>query len=126
VQWDTSEHEWLEGRGAKLYLVGMIDDASSRALARFVEHDTTAENMRLVWRWLEEFGRPLEYYTDKAGLFQVNRPLHDNQRVEEAAPLTRKHESEHTAFAWSCPTSKISLMRLVDSMLELIPAAVAA
>lgn len=89
VQWDTSEHEWLEGRGPKLYLVAMIDDASSRALARFVEHDTTAENMRLVWRWLEEFGRPLEYYTDKAGLFQVNRPLHDNQRVEEAAPLTQ-------------------------------------
>ena len=57
VQWDTSEHDWLEGRGPRLYLVGMIDDATSRALARFVEHDTTAENMRLLWRWLERFGR---------------------------------------------------------------------
>src|SRR5215469_13206434 len=25
VQWDTSEHEWLEGRGEKLYLISMID-----------------------------------------------------------------------------------------------------
>ena len=89
VQWDTSEHDWLEGRGPKLYLVAMIDDATSRALARLVEHDTTAENMRLLWRWLEQFGRPLEYYTDKAGLFQVNRPLHHNKHVEETPPLTQ-------------------------------------
>jgi transposase len=89
VQWDTSEHDWLEGRGPKLYLIGMIDDATSRALARLVEHDTTAENMRLLWRWLERFGRPLEYYTDKAGLFQVNRPLHYNKHLEEAPALTQ-------------------------------------
>jgi transposase len=36
VQWDTSEHAWLEGRGPKLYLISMIDDASSRIHARFV------------------------------------------------------------------------------------------
>src|SRR5690606_26228727 len=30
VQWDTSEHDWLEGRGEKIYLIKMIDDASSR------------------------------------------------------------------------------------------------
>ena len=27
VQWDTSEHNWLEGRGEKLYLIAMIDGA---------------------------------------------------------------------------------------------------
>src|SRR4051812_48754586 len=32
VQWDTSEHDWLEGRGEKLYLIAMIDDATSRLL----------------------------------------------------------------------------------------------
>jgi len=48
VQWDTSEHEWLEGRGPKLYLISMIDDATSRLHARFVLHDSTAENMRLL------------------------------------------------------------------------------
>ncbi len=89
VQWDTSEHDWLEGRGPKLYLVAMIDDATSRALARLVEHDTTAENMRLLWSWLDQFGRPLDYYTDKAGLFQVNRPLHHNKHLAETPPLTQ-------------------------------------
>src|SRR5260370_36379693 len=68
VQWDTSEHEWLEDRGPKLYLISMIDDASSRMHARFVLHDSTEENMRLVWSDVERHGRPVSYYTDAAGL----------------------------------------------------------
>ena len=48
VQWDTSEHDWLEERGEKLYLIGMIDDASSELLARFVGHDSSEENRRLL------------------------------------------------------------------------------
>jgi transposase len=71
VQWDTSEHDWLEGRGEKLYLIAMIDDATSRLFARFVQHDTTEENMRLLWRYLEKFGRPLAFYTDKASIFRT-------------------------------------------------------
>jgi len=71
VQWDTSEHAWLEDRGPKLYLISMIDDASSRLHARFVRHDSTEENMRLVWSYVERHGRPVSYYTDKAGLFQT-------------------------------------------------------
>jgi len=71
VQWDTSEHDWLEGRGEKLYLIAMIDDATSRLFARFVRHDSTEENMKLLWSYLEKFGRPLAFYTDKAALFQT-------------------------------------------------------
>jgi transposase len=80
VQWDTSEHDWLEGRGPRIYLIAMIDDATSRALARFAEHDSTEENMRLAWAWIERQGRFVEAYTDRAGLFETNRP---NQRDEE-------------------------------------------
>ncbi|HEY6273990.1 MAG TPA: ISNCY family transposase [Terriglobales bacterium] len=79
VQWDTSEHDWLEGRGPRLYLVAMIDDASSRAWARFVSQDSTEENLRVLWSYLERWGRPPEFYTDKSSLFTVNRP-----RVEAA------------------------------------------
>ena len=73
VQWDTSEHDWLEGRGPQLFLVAMIDDATSRALARFVEHDSTEENLRLLWTYLERYGRPGEFYADKDSMFAVNR-----------------------------------------------------
>jgi hypothetical protein len=71
VQWDTSVHDWLEGRGEQIYLISMIDDATSRLFARFVRHDSSAENMRLLWAYVERFGRPLAFYTDKAGMFQV-------------------------------------------------------
>src|SRR5262250_1531498 len=71
VQWDTSEHDWLEGRGERLYLIAMIDDATSRLWARFVRHDSTEENMNLLWSYLEKFGRPLTFYTDKASLFHT-------------------------------------------------------
>lgn len=71
VQWDTSTHDWLEGRGGQIYLISMIDDATSRLFARFVRHDSSEENRRLLGSYLERFGRPLAFYTDKAGMFQV-------------------------------------------------------
>ena len=72
VQWDTSEHDWLEGRGEeKLYLIHMIDDATSELTARFVRHDSTEENMRVLWIYLDRHGRPIAFYTDKASLFQT-------------------------------------------------------
>jgi hypothetical protein len=86
VQWDTSEHDWLEGRGEKLYLIAMIDDATSRLLARFVRHDSTEENMKLLWSYLEKFGRPLSFYTDKASLFQTaEKRKRDEPGVEKDA-----------------------------------------
>jgi hypothetical protein len=91
VQWDTSEHAWLEGRGKEPepYLIAMIDDASSRVLARFVRHDSTEENMRLLWRYLERWGRPRAYYTDKASLFQTNRPQQREEQLRGELPKTQ-------------------------------------
>jgi transposase len=90
VQWDTSEHPWLEERGPKLYLISMIDDATSRLHARFVLHDSTEENMRVLWSYLECYGRPLSFYTDKASLFQtapkIARDVKELPR-DERAPL---------------------------------------
>jgi transposase len=90
VQWDTSEHDWLEGRGEKLYLIAMIDDATSRLFARFVRHDSTEENMRLLWSYVERFGRPLAFYTDKASLFHSTPKTHRKQTElnrDEREPL---------------------------------------
>src|SRR5256884_4761743 len=71
VQWDTSEHDWLEGRGEKLYLIAMIDDATSELTAGFVRHDSTEENLKQLRRYIVQHGRPVSVYTDKASLFQV-------------------------------------------------------
>ena len=71
VQWDTSDHDWLEGRGEEILLINMIDDATSRWFARFVRSDSTVENMNHLERYLKKYGRPLGFYTDKASLFQT-------------------------------------------------------
>lgn len=71
VQWDTSDHDWLEGRGPRLYLIAMIDDATSRLIARFVDSDSTEANMGVLELWLRRWGRMIGCYTDKASLFQT-------------------------------------------------------
>ena len=84
MQWDTSEHDWLEGRGEKLNLIAMIDDATSRLSARFVRHDSTEENLRQLRDYIEHHGRPVAVYTDKASLFQVApRGVHHRDAPEE-------------------------------------------
>jgi transposase len=71
VQWDTSEHDWLEGRGPVRYLVRMIDDATSWSWGRFVERDATPFNMAVLWEYLEKNGRMAEVYTDRDSMFTV-------------------------------------------------------
>ena len=41
VQMDGSIHDWFEGRGPKVVLMVMIDDATNRTYARFVPAETT-------------------------------------------------------------------------------------
>ena len=69
VQWDTSDHDWLEGRGPVRYLVRMIDDATSWSWGRFVEHDATPHNMGVLWEYLEKNGRMVDVYTDRDSMF---------------------------------------------------------
>ena len=93
VQWDTSDHDWLEGRGERLYLIGMVDDATSRAVARFVESDSTLANMEALEMWLQKHGRMLGCYTDKASHFQSTpKTKRDEQNCgkdEETLPPTQ-------------------------------------
>jgi hypothetical protein len=69
-----------------MHLIHLIDDATSRLLARFVRHDSTEENMRLLGTWLERYGRPLAVYTDKDSMFH-NAPKHvDGAEVKQMPP----------------------------------------
>jgi len=75
VMMDSSPYRWLEDRGPLCHLVALIDDATSRAWGRLVEHDSTEENLRTLGGWLERWGRPLALYTDKNSLFVTSRPV---------------------------------------------------
>jgi hypothetical protein len=91
VQWDTSDHDWLEGRGEPVHhLVRMIDDATSRSWGRFVQRDGTRENMGVLWEYVKRFGRAVDYYTDRDSMFAVvPRPGESKEQQREADRLTQ-------------------------------------
>jgi transposase len=85
VQWDTSDHDWLEGRGPVRYLVRLIDDATSWSWGRFVERDATPFNMAVLWEYLEKNGRMVDVYTDRHSMFTVPPQPGENRDQQRAA-----------------------------------------
>jgi hypothetical protein len=75
VQADASAHDWLEGRGPMLTLVGMIDDATDRLLCRFHGSETTVAYMDVLGRWVRKFGRPVSWYSDRHGIFRAEQSI---------------------------------------------------
>lgn len=89
VQWDTSIHDWLEGRGEEIVLIKMIDDATSRIHARFFSTDSTMTNMSLLKEWLLKFGRLTSVYVDKASHFKTTRQPTIEEELQVKEMLTQ-------------------------------------
>ena len=70
MQADGSPHDWLEGRGGRMTLLVMIDDATSRAVARFYAGETTEGYMDLLDRYLHKHGRMTAMYVDGNSIFR--------------------------------------------------------
>jgi hypothetical protein len=72
--WDGSRHDWLEGRGPWLCLVGAIDDATSDLLpgAHFVAQECAAAYLQLLRTIVAECGVPWSIYMDQHGALKRN------------------------------------------------------
>ena len=74
VQIDGSPHEWFEGRGPACTLIVYVDDATTRLLATgFFAGETTEAYMETTRAHLSAHGRPVAYYSDRYGVFRVNK-----------------------------------------------------
>lgn len=74
IQIDGSEHWWFEGRGPQCTLLVYIDDATSRLMhLQFVESESTFDYFAATRTYLERHGKPVAFYSDKHGVFRVNR-----------------------------------------------------
>ena len=69
VQADGSVHDWLEGRGPRMTLLVMIDDATSKVVARFFPAETTEGYFKLLNRYIRKHGRMLAIYADRHSIF---------------------------------------------------------
>jgi transposase len=73
VQVDGSEHDWLEGRGPKMVLMGYIDDAASHFFGRFYEYEGVYPAMDSLERYIRRYGRPVSLYIDKHSTYKTSR-----------------------------------------------------
>jgi hypothetical protein len=75
VQVDGCEHWWFEDRGPQCTLLVFVDDATGRLMhLQFVESESTFAYFHAARTYLEAWGKPVAFYSDKHGVFRVNHP----------------------------------------------------
>jgi transposase len=92
VQVDTSRHDWLEGRGPYLSLVGAIDDATGEVLsARFREQEDAQGYFEVMREVVRRRGIPLALYADRHSIFVVTK---NTQFTLEEEPAGRRQPTQ--------------------------------
>lgn len=74
IQIDGSDHYWFEDRGPRCTLLVFIDDATSQLMElRFCPSETTFDYFQSTKRYLQTYGKPVAFYSDKHTIFRVNK-----------------------------------------------------
>ena len=73
LQLDGSPHDWLQGRGPRLTLLGFQDDATGKMVAaEFFSSEESLGYFLLLHRILRRYGIPLSLYGDQSSIFVRN------------------------------------------------------
>jgi transposase len=92
LQTDGSPHDWLEGRGPELCLIGAIDDATNDVpYAYFQEREDTKGYMLMLKGIILKQGIPLALYHDRHSIFEVARDKEASldEQLAGSKPLTQ-------------------------------------
>ena len=96
LQVDGSHHDWLEGRGPRLVLVGAVDDATGELVhALFREQEDAQGYLLLLREVVRKRGVPLAWYSDRHGIFARN----DKEPWTLAEELAGRREPTQVARA---------------------------
>jgi transposase len=88
VQVDGSRHDWLEGRGPWLTLVGGIDDATGTVpYACFREQEDAHGYFLLLRGIIQRKGLPLAIYSDRHSIFMVSAQTRLKQRFYDPSQV---------------------------------------
>jgi transposase len=89
LQIDGSRHDWLEGRGPWLSLIGAIDDATGKVCyALFREQEDAHGYFLLLRHIVDSYGIPMALYHDRHGIFE--RAKNEPESLEEQLEGRRK------------------------------------
>ena len=119
LQTDGSPHDWLEGRGPELCLIGAIDDATNEVTyAYFQEHEDTKGYMLMLKHITLKRGIPLALYHDRHSIFEVNpdKEASLEEQLAGSKPLTQVgrllNELGINSIAANSPEAKGRIERL--------------
>jgi len=89
LQVDGSPHDWLQGRGPRLCLIGAIDDGTGKVIgAFFAQAESSWAYLRLFSEIFQRYGLPQSIYSDRHSVFWTDRePTLDEQLINQR-PLT--------------------------------------
>ena len=73
VQMDGSHHDWLEGRGEKLVLMGYIDDSTNHFFGRFYDYEGVYPAMDSLKHYIRLYGIPMSLYLDRHSTYKTSR-----------------------------------------------------
>lgn len=89
IQVDASWHDWLEGRGPWLSLIGGIDDATGYVWVRFEESENAWGYLRLMESLILSHGVPLSIYSDRHTIFHSPKEPTVIEQIQNVRPLTQ-------------------------------------
>lgn len=89
IQIDASEHDWLEGRGPGMVLVGGVDDATGFVWANFEDTESSWGYLRLIRQIVLSHGIPLSLYSDRHTIFHSPKEPTIIEQLENIHPLTQ-------------------------------------
>jgi transposase len=89
LQVDGSPHDWLEGRGPRLCLIGAIDDATGKVMgAFFVQAESSWGYFKLFSEIFKQHGLPQSIYTDCHSVFWTDREPTLQEQLINKKPST--------------------------------------
>jgi transposase len=90
VQMDGSHHDWLEGRGPKLVLMGYIDDATGNVFGRFYDYEGTLPAMDSFKGYVRRYGLPQSVYLDRHSTYKSTKRLTPEEELRgQSSPMSQ-------------------------------------
>jgi transposase len=89
LQVDGSPHNWLEGRGPRLCLIGAIDDATGKVVGAFFQQaESSWAYFTLFSSIFRQHGLPQSIYSDRHSVFWTDREPTMEEQLVNKRPTT--------------------------------------
>ena len=105
LQIDGSRHDWLEGRGPRLTLIGAVDDATGTVpFALFREQEDAHGYLLMLKEIIDRRGVPMALYSDRHSIFQRS-PREVESRDEQLRGRREPTQFARALESWASSSS---------------------